>query len=302
MKLCAPTKIDDHITIIGDMGLPSYLIGARYPMVFDAGMSFMAPLYARALEDVLTSRQPSFLCITHSHYDHLGACSFIKRRFPDIRIAAHGLAAQVLKNPRAIASMTDLSNIARQLMNATDGSTEFLPPEIDIVLKEGDTLNPGEGIVVTVIGTPGHTRDSLTYHIEPCNAVVPGEALGVVQLDGRICPEFLADFDSYVESIQKIVAKKPELILMPHGPSLTGDDAAELLESAIPAAFAWRDMIEEALDEAGQEIDKATEKLFARLYDPSVIGQEMNAFRVNLRAKVACIGKASAGTRPPDAG
>jgi glyoxylase-like metal-dependent hydrolase (beta-lactamase superfamily II) len=291
MKTTAPATIENGISIIGDPGLPSYLIHAPRAALIDAGMSFMGPAYARAAEEFLGPEGPAYLCITHSHYDHLGACSFLKRNFPGMRTAGHGLAVRVLQSPGAISTMKHLSDIARQLMNATGPETAFLPTEIDLVLKENDTLDLGGGISITVLETPGHTRDSLTYCIDPFDAVAPGEALGVVQLDGRICPEFLTDFNDYLSSARKILGKNPKLILMPHGPSLSGDDAAEFLAGVIPAACSWRDLILETLHAEDHDIDRSTAVLFERLYDPRIIGQEMNAFRTNLKAKVACIDK-----------
>jgi glyoxylase-like metal-dependent hydrolase (beta-lactamase superfamily II) len=291
MKICAPSKIDNRIVMIGNIGLPSFLMDAPKPVMFDAGMSIMGPVYADAVEKILGIRQLDLLCITHSHYDHLGASSYLKHRFEMLRIAGHPLVNNVMKNPRAVATMKGLSDAIRQFIGDLDQSTEFVPPEIDIVLKEGDILDLGEGLSVTVLETPGHTRDSLTYFIESIGAVVPGEALGVVEFDGGIYPEFLTDFNSYVASARKIMAKKPSVILMPHGPSLTQDDAREFLQGVIPAAFAWRDMISEALHQSGQDVENATERLFERLYDPSRIGQEKNAFLMNLRAKVSCIVK-----------
>ena len=291
MKICAPSKIDNRIVIIGNIGLPAFLMDTPKSVMFDAGMSVMGPAYADAIEKALGKRQLDLLCITHSHYDHLGASFYLKHRFPKLKLAGHPLVVDVMKNPRAVATMKGLSDAIRQLIGTMDQSTEFVPPEIDIALKEGDIINPGEGLIVRVIETPGHTRDSITYYIDPIGAVVPGEALGVVQLDGDICPEFLTDFNSYVASAQKIIAKDPLIILMPHGPSLTKNDAKEFLEGVIPAAYTWRDMILECLHESGMDINAASDRLFGRLYNPSIISQEKNAFRVNLRAKVSCIAK-----------
>ena len=291
MKICAPSKIDNRIVMIGNIGLPAFLMDTPKPVLFDAGMSVMGPSYAEDIEKTLGPRQPDLLCITHSHYDHLGASSYLKHRFPKLKLAGHPLVGEVMKNPRAVATMKGLSDTIRQLIGTLDQSTEFVPPEIDIALKEDDIIDPGEGLMVRVLETPGHTRDSITYYIDPIGAVVPGEALGVVQLDGDICPEFLTDFISYVASAQKIIAKDPLIILMPHGPSLTKDDAKEFLEGVIPAAYTWRDMILECLHESGMDIDTTSERLFARLYNPSIISQEKNAFRVNLKAKVSCIAR-----------
>ena len=289
MKIAAPASLGKNTILMGDIGFPSLLIHGVIPVMFDAGISIMGPVYMKSLMENLGTSPLKMLCITHSHYDHAGSCSLIKRRYPSLKIAGHSLARDVMKNPRAISTMKGLSDVYRQMLGLTGPETEFFPPDIDLVLKDGDKIDLGGGITVRVLETPGHTRDSLTFFIEPLSAVVVGEALGVVQIDGNICPEFLTDFKAYVDSALKIIDTDPSVIIMPHGPSLTGDDASTFLGGVISAAYAWKDMIAETLDDTSGDIDLSTQKLFDHLYDPTRIGQEMNAFRTNLSAKVTCI-------------
>jgi glyoxylase-like metal-dependent hydrolase (beta-lactamase superfamily II) len=291
MKIVAPASLGKNTILMGDIGFPSLLIHGDMPVMFDAGISVMGPVYMKSLMENLGTRPLSMLCITHSHYDHAGSCSLMKGHCPSLKIAGHGLARDVMKNPRAISTMKGLSDVYRQMLGLAGPETEFFPPSIDLVLKDGDKIDLGGGITVRVLETPGHTRDSLTFFIEPLRAVVVGEALGVVQIDGSICPEFLTDFKAYVDSALKIINTNPSTIIMPHGPSLTGDDAATFLDGVISATYTWKDMIAESLDDTSGDIDLSTQKLFESLYDPARIGQEMNAFRTNLRAKVTCIKK-----------
>lgn len=291
MKIIAPATLGKDISLMGDIGFPSLLIHGGIPVMFDAGISIMGPVYIKALREHLNMRPLKILYLTHSHYDHAGSCSLMKGHYPSLKIAGHGLARDVMKNPRALSTMKSLSDVYRQILGLTGPETEFFPPSIELILKDGDVINLGEGMTVRVLETPGHTRDSLSFFIEPLRAVVLGEALGVVQIDGNICPEFLTDFKAYVDSALKIINTNPSVIIMPHGPSLTGDDALTFLGCVISAAYMWKDMIGESLHDTSGDIDLSTQKLFDRLYDPARIGQEMNAFRTNLRAKVACIKK-----------
>jgi 2-aminobenzoylacetyl-CoA thioesterase len=291
MKITAPATLGKDMALMGDIGFPSLLIHDGIPAMFDAGISIMGPVYMKSLRENLGTRALERLYLTHSHYDHAGSCSLMKGHYPSLMIAGHGLARDVMKNPRATSTMKSLSDVYRQMLRRTGPETEFFPPDIELILKDGDVINLGKEIIVRVLETPGHTRDSLSFFIEPLGAVVVGEALGVVQIDGSICPEFLTDFNAYVASALKIINTDPSVIIMPHGPSLTGDDASTFLGGVISAAYAWKDMIAESLHDTSGDIDISTQKLFESLYDPCLIGQEMNAFRTNLRAKVACIAK-----------
>lgn len=291
MKIVAPSTVKDGLRLIGDPGFPSTVVSAEKTAMFDTGVSIMAPLYTGSLKRILGARPLDLVFLTHSHYDHVGSCGHVRHAFPALRIAGHGLIRDVMKNPRAVATMTSLSDIYRRLTDGNDPSTVFMPPEVDMVLEDGDEVDLGKGVTVRVMATPGHTRDSMTFFIEPWGAAVVGEALGVVQLDGAICPEFLTDFKDYVSSAHRIIEASPSIILMPHGPALTGADTQEFLKGAIPAAHDLRQTIENSLHETGGDIDRAAGILFERLYDPARIGQEMNAFRTNLWAKTACIAK-----------
>jgi 2-aminobenzoylacetyl-CoA thioesterase len=291
MLISAPATIDSCVFLIGNIGFPAVFVTAGINVMFEAGVSIMGPVYVDELRQRLEHDTLDMLFVTHSHYDHIGSCEQVRQAFPDLRVAGHALIQDVVKNPRAISTMKDLSNVYRELLDMKGPSTEFIPPKIDILLKDGDEIDLGKGITVKVLQTPGHTRDSMTFIIEPSCAAVVGEALGIALLDGTIYPEFLTDFNAYVESAMKIIDASPRMLLFPHGPSMTGEDAETFLKGVIPAAFDWKDMISEALNYAGGDIEASTSGLFSKLYDPSRIGQEMNAFRTNLRAKVACIAK-----------
>ena len=231
------------------------------------------------------------MIFTHSHYDHTGAYGYMKKSFPTMTTAAHPRAREIMHSDSAIKTMTMLSDIARDMFQDKSPESAFVPPEVTVLLKDGDVLELGSGIRATVIETPGHTRDSISFFLEPMDALIPGEALGVIQLNAEIIPEFLADFQAYYDSAKKIMDIKPRIILMPHGSSLTGEDSGTFINGAIPAALAWKDMITGALKDSGGDIDLATDKLFSRTYDPHVIAQEVNAFRINLHAKVTCVSR-----------
>jgi len=291
MKITTPGKIADDLYLLGNIVYPSFLINTAEPVMFDAGVSPMGPFYFNDLSNILKTPSLRHLFFTHSHYDHTGAYGFMKKCFPELVTGAHPKAKKVMLSVSAVNTMTMLSDFTRELFQDKTPDTAFVPPEITLSLTDGDVLELGRGIRATVLETPGHTRDSISFFLEPMDALIPGEALGVIHLSGEIFPEFLADFEAYHNSAKKIIDTRPSIILMPHGPSLTGNDARTFIDGVIPATLAWRDMIAESLRDSGGDIDRSTENLFSRLYDPHVIGQEVNAFRINLHAKVTCVSR-----------
>jgi len=291
MRITTSGKIADEVYLLGNVAYPSFLINTAEPVMFDAGVSPMGPFYMKDLENLLDAPAVRTIFFTHSHYDHTGAYGYLKRCFPQLEAGAHPRTGEVMQLPSAIKTMNKLSDIARDMFQDTSPATAFVPPEITRLLRDGDVLELGHGIRATVIETPGHTRDSLSFFLEPMDALIPGEALGVIHLNGEIFPEFLTDFHAYHDSAERLIDTGPNMILMPHGCSLTREDAKAFIEGAIPAALTWLDMISTSLRESGGDIDRSADKLFARIFDPEVIGQEVNAFRINLRAKVACISR-----------
>lgn len=291
MKITTPGKIAQELYLLGNIAYPSFLINTDEPVMFDAGVSPMGPFYLKDLKDILCAPTMHTMFFTHSHYDHTGAYGYLKKCFPGMDAGAHPRAGEVMLSTSAVNTMTTLSNIARDMFHDDSPDTAFVPPEITVPLKEGDVLELGRGIRATVLETPGHTRDSISFFLEPMDALIPGEALGVIHLNDEIFPEFLADFQAYHDSVKKLIDTRPNMVLMPHGCSLTREDAKAFVDGAIPATLSWMDMICGSLKESGGDIDLSTEDLFSRIYDPLVIGQEVNAFRINLRAKVACVSR-----------
>ncbi len=291
MIVTTPGKITDGLYLLGNVGYPSFLVNAARPAMFDAGVSPMGRSYLEDLIPLLSSGPVQHIFFTHSHYDHTGAYGYLKRHFPALQAGAHPRVSKVMQSASAVRTMVELSNRARDLFGDTTEETAFVTPEMSITLEDGDVIDLGGGFTATVLETPGHTRDSITFYLEPLGAVIPGEALGVAQPNGEIFPEFLTDYESYLSSARRIIEMKPEMILMPHGYSLTGSDARNFLNRVIPAAHSWSEMIATALERNGSDIDLTTRDLFDRLYDPRKVGQEVNAFRINLRAKVSCIAR-----------
>jgi len=73
-------KICEGIYALGNPDLPAFLFRGEIPVLFDAGMTFMGPIYLQEMKTYLgDAGKLRYLLLTHSHFDHCGAASFLKR-------------------------------------------------------------------------------------------------------------------------------------------------------------------------------------------------------------------------------
>jgi len=89
---------------------------------------------------------PKFIVNTHGHSDHIAANSFLKERFPELRICIHPEDAKMLKS-----TIKNLSLFFGRRVRS---------PSADRLLEEGDTLEI-EGGSFKVLHIPGHTKGGI---------------------------------------------------------------------------------------------------------------------------------------------
>jgi glyoxylase-like metal-dependent hydrolase (beta-lactamase superfamily II) len=85
----------------------------------------------------------------------------------------------------------------------------------------------GKEWVVTTSGqvyeTPGHTRCSLAFLLQPENILFPGDAAGVVEKSGKIKPLFLSSYTLYEQSLKKLSTIKANILALPHNTAIKGE-------------------------------------------------------------------------------
>ncbi|MGI5939317.1 MAG: MBL fold metallo-hydrolase [Thermoleophilia bacterium] len=292
MKQPAQGRINERITAIGTALYPTYVVrGETKNLMIDAGINLMAPHYLAALRDV-THDEAGLDCLflTHSHYDHIGAASYIRQHIPGLKIGAHESLAGLLQKPSVLETMNRLSANHVDLLeyNVHNEDLVLRPFEIDLALKQGDEFDLG-GLTCHVYETPGHTRDSLAFYFPEIGALFPGEACGLAQdeREGEVQVEFLASYQEYLDSLERLSALRPQLICLGHGQVLTQDDAVEFLSRSHVETSRYRELIEGHLDAAAGDVDEAIRAMAHAEYDvKGGIRQERTAYLINLTAQI----------------
>jgi glyoxylase-like metal-dependent hydrolase (beta-lactamase superfamily II) len=286
-------KICEGIYALGNPDLPAFLFGGEIPALFDAGMTFMGPIYLQELKTYLgDAGKLRYLFLTHSHFDHCGGAPFLKRKIPGLKIGTSRLAAEVFQRPNAVQLIQSLNQYVEDQFNSPNRGKDvsFHSLEVDLVLEDRRELILGDERRVQVIATPGHTRDAVSFYIPEWKALIPGEVAGVYDRNLNILPEFLSSFEGYMASLEKLSALDLDLLLLGHSFVVTGEDARGYIGKSIEATKRFKKRIEDLLDMRAGDQEAVVKIIFQEDYEgQQAIPQDERSYLINLKAKVKAV-------------
>ncbi len=285
-------KMTDDFYALGDPALPSFLLTGQYPVLFDAGMTFMGPRYLQDLESILGDpSRVTYLFLTHSHFDHCGAAPFLKRDIPGLKIAASKLAAEVWQRPNAIQFIQNLSKGMEEKFASQikDHDVSFNGLEVDCPLLDGQEVTLPDGTKILAIATPGHTKDALSFYLPQTKTLIAGEAVGSLDRLFHFRPVFLSSYKDYLHSLTKLQNLDIQLLILGHFYSCRGD-IKEILSKARQATEEFGQRIARELASLGGNQGAVVRKIFQEDYqEKKLILQEEKPFLINLAAQVKAI-------------
>jgi glyoxylase-like metal-dependent hydrolase (beta-lactamase superfamily II) len=287
--------IDQDLYVTGMAWSPTYLVNAGTPLLFEAGFYPIAPVYFRDIRAVIGNRQPSYLFLTHVHYDHCGSASYFRAKFPDMKICTSKRAAEILKRPNAIDLMTSLSrnfeHIAADLPGIDRNDilhTDFEPFTPDIVFDREEVFEAGPSLHVQVLVTPGHTRDMLSFYIPERKILIATESAGCRSQTGEIITEFLVNFDAYIQSLERLSRLECDIVCQGHHFVYTGDDVKHFFEASLRSALAFRDHVTELLEAEHNNVEMVVERIKKEEYDPNPGPKQPEAaYLLNLKTRIS---------------
>src|SRR5919197_5923469 len=165
-----------------------YLVrGSKLAMVDSGAADSPAAAVEPALRELgLDWSDLDFLVNTHGHKDHAGGNGEVKDAAPQVEIGLHRADAYLAGGPEAhLRSRTDTSSILR-LMGREDLLPEYevtlrqvvgRSVGVDRELEDGDVVDLGQDVRLTVVHTPGHTVGSCCFFWEAGGAVFSGDAV-----------------------------------------------------------------------------------------------------------------------------
>ena len=181
----------------------------------------------------------------------------------------------------------DHAEAARAFGRMTGAPVRALDPALRMGeegLADGDVVTL-EGLEVRVVGTPGHSGDSVSFHLPADGALLTGDTvLGrgttvVAHPDGR-----LGDYLASLRRLRQVAESAEAPTVLPgHGPVL--DDAVAVCEQYLAHRAERLGQVEAALDAGARTPHEVVERVYADV-DPAV----WPAAELSVRAQMDYLG------------
>lgn len=160
------------------------------PADFDHGVAILRAAAGRKIDKIL---------VTHSHIDHspLAASLSDKTGAPIYAFGPHGAGRKGVLEEEEVEAGADW---------------DFKP---NILVADGETIT-GPDWAIKAHHTPGHTANHMCFHLREENTIFVGDHIMAWATTVISPPD--GDVRHYIESLKKIAALAPDILVPTHGP------------------------------------------------------------------------------------
>jgi glyoxylase-like metal-dependent hydrolase (beta-lactamase superfamily II) len=287
VKIKSFSKIASNVFVIHDSMFPIYLIRGPKNIMIDCSILAKGPEIEAGLANILGNDKIDTVLLTHSHYDHTGACAYLQAKH-NFNVLTSQRTKEILQNPKAIEFIDKLNQEFKRLLNQ-DNSMRVIMPENISAVHEGEKIPISQNQWLQVYETPGHTRCSLSFLLQPENILFPGDAAGVMEKNNTVKPLFLSSYTQYIASLEKISALDAEILALPHNQVIKGrKNIKSFFNRSLQETQKLKNIIFQEL-QIGTDFNAIAEKLLNLEYSLPTINGPREALLINLTAMVKSI-------------
>lgn len=276
------------VDVTGGKGGSAFLIlGTEKTALFDCGMAYCARQLIDNIERVLDKRTLDYILISHSHYDHIGAIPYIKKRWINAQVLGADYAKQILTRTNALNTIRSFGiQAAKFYHNGTIDNYDDAMMKVDCSIGDGDILDLG-GLTVKVIATPGHTKCSLSFLVD--QTIFLSESTGFLSKSGKFYACFITSCAEAINSINRCQEINPQFIISPHYGLVSANDTPDYWKNCMLAIKASQEFILRLAEQgySNEQILSEYEKEFQD--EQSMVEQPIYAFRLNVENMIKTV-------------
>jgi hydroxyacylglutathione hydrolase len=200
------------------MTIGAYLVNSERKALVDTGPPQPD---AAALESVLqpfglTLAQIDFALNTHGHLDHIGGNALLKEK-GRARIVIHKEDADFIEDHSRSYDRFYASSSGPDAEKQKAGFLQQMGPElkVDQYIEDGDVIDLGDGVALTVIHLPGHTAGSVGFYWEREGILLCGDSIPGLNTPGGALP-IIYDLAQYERSVERLMQIPLRCMLFSH--------------------------------------------------------------------------------------
>lgn len=239
-RLCQVVVTGDERTLVVDAGLPESPEKGLLQLLTSLGLT----------------ERPAVLLLTHPDADHRGGAAVLRDALPALEIWGHELDGEQLSDPEVALAERYLAFAASDGVGPGPERLERMrarlgrPVHVDHFVSGETSIDLG-GRRAQILHVPGHSPGSLVAWLPDDSTLVIGDAAmgrGIPFVDGRLMyPPMYTPPAAYLETIARLEALRPSLILSGHEPPLEGEEATGFLAESRTAANRLGALVRETL-------------------------------------------------------
>ena len=181
---------------------------------------------------------------THIHLDHFGAVGHFLRENPELKVIIHPKGKKHLIDP------SKLNESAKKAMGSRYSMVgQMLPvnPKNILDINDSAIINLGN-FDLKLIFTPGHAKHHMVIYIDKLKLVFTGDALANT-IKGypiiTVTPPPNYNYESAIESIEKIKLLHPEYLVQTHGGLISISDNSNIFNIVKNQHKKWLEFVKE---------------------------------------------------------
>jgi len=272
------TRISQNVYLIDTLAVGQrntvavYVLKGDKTALVDSGYASSHATVLQGLVELgLRPSDIDYLIPTHVHMDHAGGTGHLLKEMPRAKVLAHHKGVPHLVDPtRLIESAT---RVFGEELIKSHGHPIGISAERITPVGEEMHLDLG-GISISMIHSPGHTRDQLSVFVEEGKVLLPADATGILYPAVRAmipatAPPSLSPVE-LVRTTENLAQLAPKLLLAPHFGLRR--DAGDVLETTRKKTEEWVDKVR-ALKKTGARADAIAEAMMKEVALEAGIGE-----------------------------